>query len=121
MSCAQNGPRTSNTSCTRTVFAACCGIAVWSSHRSDSCRIAHRPRQGFDSGSYSGDLHSGVRADFQETMKLEEIKNKTIVAGILVARHLKNPEALHESPPTPRTYSLLASALQCTAHIMHHL
>jgi hypothetical protein len=50
----------------------------------DPIRAASRivPRQGFDSGSYSGDLHSGVRADFQETMKLEEIKNKTIVAGI---------------------------------------
>lgn len=26
-----------------------------------------------------------------------------IVAGILVARHLKNPEDLHDSRPSPRT------------------
>ena len=35
-----------------------------------------------------------------------------IVAGILVARHLKNPEDLHDSRPSPRTESLIASAVQ---------
>jgi hypothetical protein len=33
-----------------------------------------------------------------------------IVAGILVARHLKTPEDLGESRPSPRTESLIASA-----------
>lgn len=35
-----------------------------------------------------------------------------IVAGILVARHLKNPEDLHDSRPSPRTEALIASAVQ---------
>src|SRR5947207_14508995 len=35
-----------------------------------------------------------------------------IVAGILVARHLKNPEDLHESRPSPRTGAVIASAVQ---------
>ena len=34
-----------------------------------------------------------------------------IVAGILVARHLKNPEDLH-SNPSPRTEALVASTVQ---------
>ena len=38
-----------------------------------------------------------------------------IVAAILVARHLKNPEDLHESRPSPRTESLIASAVQWAA------
>ena len=31
-----------------------------------------------------------------------------IIAGILVARHLKTTEDLHDSRPSPRTESLLA-------------
>jgi hypothetical protein len=34
-----------------------------------------------------------------------------IVAGILVARHLKTPEDLGESRPSPRTECLIASAV----------
>ncbi len=41
-----------------------------------------------------------------------------IVAGILVARHLKNPEDLHDSRPSPRTESLIASAVQWAERIM---
>jgi hypothetical protein len=44
-----------------------------------------------------------------------------IVAGILVARHLKNPEDLHESRPSPRTESLIASAVQCAERIMRRI
>jgi hypothetical protein len=35
-----------------------------------------------------------------------------IIAGILVARRLKTPEDLHDSLPSPRTESLVASAVQ---------
>jgi hypothetical protein len=35
-----------------------------------------------------------------------------IIAGILVARHLKNPEDLNDSRPSPRTESLVSSAVQ---------
>jgi hypothetical protein len=35
-----------------------------------------------------------------------------IAASILIARHLKNPEDLHDSRPSPRTESLIASAIQ---------
>ena len=41
-----------------------------------------------------------------------------IVAGILVARHLKTPEDLRESRPSPRTESLIASAVQWADRIM---
>ena len=40
------------------------------------------------------------------------------VAGILVARHLKMPEDLGESRPSPRTESLIASAVQWADRIM---
>ena len=44
-----------------------------------------------------------------------------IVAGILVARHLKNPEDLHESRPSPRTESFIASAVQWAERIMRRI
>lgn len=44
-----------------------------------------------------------------------------IVAGILVARHLKSPEDLHESRPSPRTESLIASAVQWAERIMRRI
>lgn len=36
-----------------------------------------------------------------------------IIAVILVARHLKTTGDLHDSRPSPRTESLVASAAQC--------
>jgi hypothetical protein len=44
-----------------------------------------------------------------------------IVAGILVARHMKNPEDLHESRPSPGTESLIASAVQWAERIMRRI
>jgi len=44
-----------------------------------------------------------------------------IVAGILVARHLKSPEDLRASLPSPRTVSLVASAVQWAERIMQHI
>lgn len=44
-----------------------------------------------------------------------------IVAGILVPRRLKNPEDLHESRPSPRTESLIASAVQWAERIMRRI
>ena len=44
-----------------------------------------------------------------------------IAAAILVARHLKNPEDLHESRPSPRTESLIASAVQWAERIMRRI
>ncbi len=41
-----------------------------------------------------------------------------IVAGILVARHLKTTEDLFDSKPSPRTESLVASAVQWADRIM---
>jgi hypothetical protein len=41
-----------------------------------------------------------------------------IIAGILVARHLKSPEDLSDSRPSPRTESLVASAVQWAERIM---
>jgi hypothetical protein len=44
-----------------------------------------------------------------------------IIAGILVARHLKSPEDLNNSRPTPRTESLVASAVQWAERIMRKI
>jgi hypothetical protein len=41
-----------------------------------------------------------------------------IVAGILVARHLEATEDLFDSKPSPRTESLVASAVQWAERIM---
>jgi len=44
-----------------------------------------------------------------------------IVAGILVARHLKTTEDLSDSRPSPRTESLIASAVQWAERIMRRI
>jgi hypothetical protein len=44
-----------------------------------------------------------------------------IVAGILVARHLKSTEDLFDSRPSPRTESLVASAVQWAERIMRKI
>ena len=41
-----------------------------------------------------------------------------IVAGILVACHLKTTEDLFDSKPSPRTESLVAAAVQWAGRIM---
>jgi hypothetical protein len=41
-----------------------------------------------------------------------------IIAGILVARHLKTTEDLSETRPSPRTENLVASAVQWAERIM---
>jgi hypothetical protein len=41
-----------------------------------------------------------------------------IVAGILVARHLKTPEDLGDTRPSPRTEYLISSAVQWADRIM---
>jgi hypothetical protein len=44
-----------------------------------------------------------------------------IIAGILVARHLKTTDDLHDSRPSPRTESLVASAVQWADRIMRRI
>jgi hypothetical protein len=44
-----------------------------------------------------------------------------IIAGILVARHLKTTEDLHDSRPSPRTESLVGSAVQWAERIMKRI
>ena len=44
-----------------------------------------------------------------------------IIARILVARHLKGAEDLQDSRPTPRTESLIASAVQWADRIMRRI
>jgi hypothetical protein len=44
-----------------------------------------------------------------------------IIAGILIARHLKSPEDLNDSRPTPRTENLVASAVQWAERIMRKI
>jgi hypothetical protein len=41
-----------------------------------------------------------------------------ILAGILVARHLKTADDLFESKPSPRTESMVAAAVQWAERIM---
>ena len=42
----------------------------------------------------------------------------SIVAGILVARHLKTADDLFDSKPSPRTESMVAAAVQWADRIM---
>ena len=44
-----------------------------------------------------------------------------IVAGILVARHLKTTEDLFDSKPSPRTESLVGAAVQWAERIMKRI
>jgi hypothetical protein len=44
-----------------------------------------------------------------------------IVAGILVARHLKTTEDLNDCHPSPRTEYLVASAVQWAERIMRKI
>lgn len=44
-----------------------------------------------------------------------------IVAGILGARHLKTPEDLGDSRPSPRTEYLISSAVQWADRIMRRI
>lgn len=44
-----------------------------------------------------------------------------IMASILVTRHLKTTEDLHDSRPSPRTESLIASAVQWAERIMRRI
>ncbi len=44
-----------------------------------------------------------------------------IVAGILVARHLKTAEDLFDSKPSPRTESMVAAAVQWAHRIMRKI
>jgi hypothetical protein len=54
---------------------------------------------------------------------MEEGRKRVIgvIAGILVARHLKSTEDLHNSRPSPRTESLIASAVQWADRIMRRI
>jgi hypothetical protein len=49
----------------RSPCAARSVIGIWSSHRSDSCRIENRPRQGVASRSDSRDLQFGIYSGFR--------------------------------------------------------
>jgi hypothetical protein len=44
-----------------------------------------------------------------------------IMASILVSRHLKTTEDLHDSRPSPRRESLVASAVQWAERIMRRI
>jgi len=44
-----------------------------------------------------------------------------IMASILVSRHLKTTEDLHDSRPSPRTESLVASAVQWAERILRRI
>ena len=54
---------------------------------------------------------------------MEEARKRVlgIIAGILVARHLKTTEDLHDSRPSPRTKSLVGSAVQWAERIMRRI
>ena len=66
----------------------------------------------------SGDASSGVMVN-----EMEEGRKRVlgIMASILVARHLKTTEDLHDSRPSPRTESLVASAVQWAERIMRRI
>lgn len=54
---------------------------------------------------------------------MEEGKKRVlgIMASILVSRHLKTPEDLHDSRPSPRNEALVSSAVQWAERIMRRI
>ncbi len=58
-----------------------------------------------------------------EHLRMDEGRKRVlaIVAGILVARHLKTPEDLGDSRPSPRTEYLISSAVQWADRIMRRI
>ena len=69
------------------------------------------------------DMPWRTKSEYASMIHMDEGRKRVlaIVAGILVARHLKNPEDLHESRPSPRTESLIASAVQWAERIMRRI
>jgi len=55
--------------------------------------------------------------------EMEERRKRVlgIMASILVSRHLKTTEELHDSRPSPRTEALLGSAVQWAERIMRRI
>jgi hypothetical protein len=64
-----------------------------------------------------------VRNQTGEHYRMDEGRKRVlaIVAGILVARHLKTPEDLGDSRPSPRTECLISSAVQWADRIMNKI
>lgn len=58
---------------------------------------------------------------YQAPMGEGRKRTLTIAAAILVARHLKTPEALYNSTASPRTESLIASGVQLAERIMRNV
>jgi len=56
-------------------------------------------------------------------MVMEEGRKRVlgIMASILVSRHLKTTEDLHDSRPSPRTEALVGSAVQWAERIMKRI
>jgi hypothetical protein len=54
---------------------------------------------------------------------MEEARKRVlgIMASILVSRHLKTAEDLHDSRPSPRTEALVGSAVQWAERIMRKI
>ncbi len=71
-------------------------------------------------GCYDNSDRWRTKGEYDTMPGMEEGRKRVvaIIAGILVARHLKNPEDLHDSRPSPRTESLVASAVQWAERII---
>jgi hypothetical protein len=64
---------------------------------------------------------NGIRSGGVRRMEEGRKRVLGIIAGILVARHLKTTEDLHDNRPSPRTESLVASAVQWAERIMKRI
>jgi hypothetical protein len=64
-----------------------------------------------------------IKSEYDTLCAVDEGRKRVlaIVAGILVARHLKTTEDLFDSKPSPRTESLVASAVQWAEKIMRKI
>jgi len=64
-----------------------------------------------------------TKSEHDKLVVVEEGRKRVlaIVAGILVARHLKTTEDLFDTKPSPRTESLVASAVQWAERIMRKI
>src|ERR1035438_6208583 len=82
-----------------------------------------RARIGYVARCSYSDVRAKLKGEQQAKMircLVKEGRNRVlaIVAGILVARHLKTTEDLFDSEPSPGTESLVASAVQWAERVM---
>jgi NADH:ubiquinone oxidoreductase subunit B-like Fe-S oxidoreductase len=72
---------------------------------------------------FSNNLNGRTDGESVRILSVDEGRKRVlaIVAGILVARHLKSTEDLFDNRPSPRTEAMVAAAVQWAERIMRKI